>query len=251
MSHIRTLGLAIVGLLAIVIVSSASAQQDAKKTAKKKKQVVNPAMVAIEEQPGLPRVLLIGDSISIGYTVPVRELLKGEANVLRPLANCGPTSRGVESLDNWLGDKRWDVIHFNFGLHDMVFFAADGKTRAEPTAAGARHQVPLEQYEKNLREIVQRLKKTGATLIWCSTTPVPEGSSGRTADESVQYNQVAARVMKEQGIVTNDLHAFALPKLKEIQMPKNVHFTPGGSKVLAQQVAESIRSALKTRAAKQ
>lgn len=227
-----------------------NAQQEAKKQTKKKKQAVNPAMVPIEEQPGLPRVLLIGDSISIGYTVPVRELLKGEANVLRPLTNCGPTTRGVESLDAWLGDKKWDVIHFNFGLHDVVYFADDGKTRAEPTAAGARHQVPIDQYEKNLREIVQRLKKTGATLIWCSTTPVPEGSAGRIGDESVEYNAIAAKIMNENEIAIDDLHAFALPKLKEIQLPKNVHFTPSGSKVLAEQVVASIRTALKARAAK-
>jgi acyl-CoA thioesterase-1 len=213
-------------------------------TKKKAARKVNPALVPIEEQPGLPRVLLIGDSISIGYTLDVRELLKGKANVARPTVNCGPSSRGVEFLDEWLGDKKWDVIHFNFGLHDMVFFAADGKTRAEPTAEGARHQVPIDQYEKNLRQLVERMKKTGATLIWCSTTPVPEGSGGRIADESVKFNEVAARVMKENGIAIDDLHAFALPKLAEIQLPKNVHFTPEGSRVLAGQVARSIKAAL-------
>jgi acyl-CoA thioesterase-1 len=176
--------------------------------------------------------------------------LKGQANVLRPTANCGPTTRGIESLDEWLGDKKWDVIHFNFGLHDLVYFAADGKTRAESTAAGARPQVPLDQYEKNLRELVSRLKKTGATLIWCSTTPVPAGSAGRVADESVKYNEAAAKIMSEHNIATDDLHAFALPKLKEIQLPKNVHFSPDGSKVLAQQVANSIRETLKAPVAK-
>ncbi len=242
------LGVAAVIVAVIATVSSAFAQQDAK--VKKKTRAVNPSLVPVDEQTGLPRVLLIGDSISMGYTIPVRDLLKGKANVLRPLTNCGPTTRGIESLDSWLGDKKWDVIHFNWGLHDLVYFAADGKTRAEPTATEARPQVPLAQYEKNLRELVSRLEKTGATLIWCSTTPVPEGSAGRVADESVKYNEVAARIMREHNIATDDLHAFTLPKLKEIQLPKNVHFTPDGSKVLAQQVANSIQAALIARAAK-
>jgi len=210
----------------------------------KAKRAVHPAMVPVEEKVGLPRVLLIGDSISMGYTVPVRELLEDKANVLRPLTNCGPTSRGVASLDEWLGDGHWDVIHFNFGLHDMVFFSADGKTRAEPSVEGAKHQVPVEDYEKNLRQMVDRLKKTGAKLIWCTTTPVPEGSGGRLADESVLYNEVAAKVMKENDIAVDDLHAFALPQLEKIQLPKNVHFTPDGSKVLAEEVVRSITAAL-------
>jgi acyl-CoA thioesterase-1 len=104
--------------------------------------------------------------------------------------------------------------------------------------------VPAEDYEKNLRTIVARLKQTGAELVWCSTTPVPEGASGRVADEAALYNEIAERVMKENGLAVNDLHAFALPKLNEIQQPKNVHFTPEGSAVLAKQVSNSIETAI-------
>lgn len=232
-------------LLVILVGSHAMAQETKQKaTAKEKKRPVQPALVQVEEQAGLPRVLLIGDSISIGYTLAVRKLLKGKANVIRPLTNCGPTTRGVTSIDEWLGKGHWDVIHFNFGLHDMVYFAADGKTRAEPTVEGARHQVSVEDYEANLRKLVDRLKQTKAKLIWCTTTPVPEGSAGRSADEAVLYNQIAAKVMEEHGIAVDDLHAFALPRLKEIQQPKNVHFTPEGSKVLAGEVVRSIEAAL-------
>ena len=83
------------------------------------KRQPNPAMQPVEDKEGLPRVLLIGDSISIGYTVPVRKLLEGKVNVHRPLTNCGPTTRGLQGIDQWLGDGKWDVIHFNWGLHDL------------------------------------------------------------------------------------------------------------------------------------
>ncbi|KRP37015.1 MAG: hypothetical protein ABS34_04775 [Opitutaceae bacterium BACL24 MAG-120322-bin51] len=66
----------------------------------------------------LPNVLIIGDSISIAYTQPVVEQLKGVANVQRVKANCGDTQRGLQSLHVWLGRTHWDVIHFNWGLHD-------------------------------------------------------------------------------------------------------------------------------------
>ena len=73
-----------------------------------------------EVQAGLPHVLLIGDSISIGYMQATRKQLAGEANVWRPPTNCGPSTKGLESLEAWLGDRKWDVIHFNFGLHDLT-----------------------------------------------------------------------------------------------------------------------------------
>jgi acyl-CoA thioesterase-1 len=189
---------------------------------------------SVEDTPGLPRVLLIGDSISIGYTLPVRTLLAGKANVHRINGNAGPTSNGVFLIDTWLGKDKWDVIHFNFGLHDLKRLD-DGK-----------HQIPLDSYERYLRLIVQRLKRTGARLIWASTTPVPEGkvSPPRVPADVIAYNAAAARIMKENGITTNDLYSFALPILSEIQHPANVHFTPAGSERLAKEVAGAIERAL-------
>ena len=78
----------------------------------------DPALKPIQDVAGLPRVLLIGDSVSIGYTLPTRELLIGKANVHRPPTNCSSTGNGLKYLKSWLGEKKWDVIHFNFGLHD-------------------------------------------------------------------------------------------------------------------------------------
>ena len=83
------------------------------------KRKPDPVFQQIEDDPTLPRVLLIGDSISIGYTLPVRELLKGKANLHRPPTNCSSTASGLKNLDAWLGQGKWDVIHFNFGLHDQ------------------------------------------------------------------------------------------------------------------------------------
>ena len=87
----------------------------------------------VEDDPALPRVLLIGDSISIGYSTPVRKFLAGKANVHRVPGNGGPSSNGVFMIDSWLGDKRWDVIHFNFGLHDLKRLS-DGKQQVSPEA---------------------------------------------------------------------------------------------------------------------
>ena len=203
----------------------------------KRKGLTGP-MAPIEDAPGLPRVLLIGDSISIGYTVPTRKLLAGKVNVHRIPENGGHTAKGLEQLTKWLGDGKWDAIHFNWGLHDLKYLK-DGKLDLSGEQLG-----PPPQYEKNLRELVKRLKKTGAKLIWAATTPVPEGAGGRKAGDAARYNQIAAKVMAEAKVPTNDLHAFALPRLKQIQRPKNVHFLSEGSEALARQAADHILRAL-------
>lgn len=205
------------------------AQQAEKKAVKK---APNPSLATIKDEPGLPRVLLIGDSISMGYTLPVRDMLKGKANVHRIPTNGGPTINGLANIDKWLGDSKWDVIHFNWGLHDLKMM--DGK-----------HQVPLEDYAANMRKLVERLKQTKAKLIWCNTTPVPAMSSPpRSNSDVLAYNAAAKKIMDENHIVIDDLYTFAHERIGKIQRPDNVHFSDEGSKVLAEKVSQSILAEL-------
>jgi len=201
-------------------------------------------LAPVEDVAGLPRVLLIGDSISMGYTLPVRELLKGKANVHRPNTNCGPTTKGVAEIDKWLGEGKWDVIHFNWGLHDLKYMGPEGGNLADPKDPKNHQQVPVDDYVKNLNALVARMKKTGAKLIWCTTTPVPTGSKGRVEGDAAKYNAAALKVMQQHGVAVDDLYGFAKPRLKEIQRPANVHFSPDGSKALAEEVAKSVLKAL-------
>ncbi len=194
----------------------------------------DPSLKPVEDVAGLPRVLLIGDSISMGYTLPTRKLLEGKANVHRVPTNGGPTTNGLKHLDAWLGQAKWDVIHFNFGLHDLRL-DAQGK-----------HQVELPDYGRNLRTLAEKMLATRAKVIWCTTTPVPAGNlkpPRRNADV-LAYNEAAVKALDGLDLAVDDLYAFALPKLAEIQIQENVHFKPAGYKVLAEQVARSIRAAL-------
>jgi hypothetical protein len=95
----------------------------------------DPALVQVPEDPHLPRVLIVGDSISMGYTWEVRKLLAGKANVQHPDVNCGPTEFGVQHIHQWIGEKHWDVVYFNFGLHDLKYLDAEGRY----VTAGQRH----------------------------------------------------------------------------------------------------------------
>lgn len=192
----------------------------------------------------LPKVLLIGDSISEGYTGPVKRLLEGLADVCRAPVNCGPTWFGIEHIREWLGDTRWDVTHFNWGIWDMHQMCGD------EIVAGGRIRTTPEQYESNLRQLVSILKSTGAALIWASTTPVhpvrdPAFGVNAVDGENVpKYNAVAARVMAENEIPIDDLYSLALPNADELRKGDSIHFTDEGYEVLARQVADSIRREL-------
>jgi len=197
----------------------------------------NPALVPIVDDPALPRVLLIGDSISMGYTIPVRKKLEGKANLHRIPMNGGPTTRGLSHIERWLGDSEWDVIHFNWGIHDLRHMD-DGKRQVEP-----------EDYERNLQALIKRLEKTGATLIWASTTPIPDPplKPERTFGDETEYNRIAASIMKEHGIAINDLHTYVLPRFSELQVPQDLHYRPEGSEVLAEKVSAVIAKTLTER----
>lgn len=202
-------------------------------------------MTLPEVDPSLPNVLLIGDSISIGYTVATRKALEGEANVYRPLTNCGPTTRGLASLEDWLGDTDWDVIHFNFGLHDLKYMGPGGKGLAAPNQADSHVQVSIEDYEANIETIARRLKQTGAEVIWRETSPVPEGARGRLVGQSRQYNDAAHRaIARVGGIAIDPFYSFATEH-GDLQKKADVHYTPEGSKVLGNHVADVIRESLK------
>lgn len=196
---------------------------------------------AVAADPALPNVLILGDSISIGYTPHVRHGLEGKANVLRPDANCGDTNRGLASLDKWLEGGPWWVIHFNWGLHDLCYRNPRAKAQGNRDKVNGKQSVPIEEYDKNLEAIVERLQKTGARLIFATTTVVPEGEVGRVVGDDERYNAAAVRVMQKQGVTVNDLHATSKAFPAEFFVgPGNVHYTQQGSAALAEKVIAAI-----------
>lgn len=229
--------------LAVAMMTSAALAAEEKKLDEIDQRILElEGMLKSRTPKSLPKVFIIGDSISQNYMKALRRELAGKAEVHRPNANCGSTRRTLERSDNlnkWLGDTRWDLIHFNWGLHDQLWIPK------EPGSKERVYAVPLEEYEKNLSTLVKRLKETDAILIWCATTPVPEDNRGASRPHGpVKFNAVAKKVMDENGVLINDLYSFALPQLDKIQKPRDVHFHGKGSAVLAKEVARQIMKAL-------
>ena len=212
-----------------------------------------PEIILNGSNQNLPNILILGDSISIGYTPFVKELLAGKANVTRPTLengnpeNCEGTTKGIQNLERWLTNSgagnsvfQWDIIHFNFGLHDVKHVnPVTGENSNNPSDP---LQAALKQYKKNLEIIVDKLKASGATLIFATTTPYPDKVGGPLRDPgmSAKYNKAAVKIMNRNNIIVNDLYAFMLPRMNEMQQPENVHFNPEGYNALAKKVADRI-----------
>ena len=193
----------------------------------------------------LPKALLIGDSISIGYTPHVVSALKGKVQVIHHRGNAQHTGTGLKMLDRWVGETQWDVIHFNWGLWDLCYRHPQSKEQGRRDKKRGSLTTPLDQYEKNLDRLAGRLKKTKAKLIWAHTTTVPEGEAGRKQGDDDRYNEAAVRVMKKHGILINDLNSLTDGFPPELFVkPGDVHYTAEGSKKIGQAVAKEISEAL-------
>ncbi len=193
----------------------------------------------------LPRVVLAGDSIRLGYAPLVAKLLTGKAVVISAEENGGDSSNLLSHLDEWIVREKPDIVHWNAGLHDLK--------RSKQTRA---YQVDLPQYETNLRQIVERIhQKTQATVVFADTTPIlDERHARRKADfdrsesDVRRYNQAALRVMKEIGITVNDLHWLVeTGGPAELMTEDGTHYLPQGYERLAGAVADCILRAITIR----
>lgn len=206
------------------------------------------SVVLAEETPAetaLPKVLIIGDSISIGFTPHVVEQLDGKAVVKHHKGNAQHTGTGLKQLDQWIGNTKWDVIHFNWGLWDLCYRDPKSKVQGKRDKVNGTLTTTLEQYEKNLDKLVSRLKKTDAKLIWAHTTVVPEEEAGRIVGDDKKYNEVAAKIMKKYGITINDLNSLSREFPPDLfSKPGDVHYTQDGYQKIAKQVTAHILTIL-------
>lgn len=211
----------------------------------------DPQPKAADGAGGKPTVLVLGDSISIGYTPYLTEQLADVANVVRPLTadgraeNCAGTKNGARKVEQWIAQAgKPDVITFNFGLHDFKRETQGDKPAASNNPNDPPQSDP-ESYRQNLTRIVERLEATGAKLFFVTTTPVPPGGvrPHRDLGDPLLYNGIARQVVEPRGIEVIDLFAVAAAEPSWMR-PVNVHFTAEGSQGLATAIAKPVRSAL-------
>jgi lysophospholipase L1-like esterase/dienelactone hydrolase len=189
-------------------------------------------------QAGLPKVVLVGDSIRLGYAPRVAARLAGKATVISSPANGGDSGNVLDHLDEWVIREKPDVVHLNFGLHDLKRSKADG-----------HHQVEPDRYAANLRRIAARIRdETGAALVFASTTPIVDerhaqrgADFDRTEADVLRYNIMAAATLRELDVPINDLH-WVVEQGGPARMlgPDGTHYTDAGYDRLAEAVADCV-----------
>jgi dienelactone hydrolase/lysophospholipase L1-like esterase len=186
----------------------------------------------------LPKVVLVGDSIRLGYASGVAKRLSGKAIVISPPENGGDSANVLSHLDEWVLRQKPDIVHLNCGLHDLKRSKAD-----------RHHQVELEEYAENLRRIVAGFRAgSDAVLVFSNTTPILDerhakrgADFDRTEADVRRYNAKATAIMAELGVPVDDLH-WVVEEAGSATMLglDGTHYTPAGSDRLAEAVADCV-----------
>ena len=184
----------------------------------------------------LPLVVLIGDSIRMGYQDYVVSQLAGRAEVWVPKENGGDSRNVLAHLDDWVFSRQPGLVHVNCGLHDLK------------RAFGEGSEVPLDEYERNVRQILQRLQRElDGGVVWATTTPVDENwhhqnkGFDRLEADVEAYNAAARAVAEDLGVPIDDLFAVVQREGKARLLTQDgVHFTEEGSQLLGRVVAECV-----------
>jgi len=177
----------------------------------------------VSAQEKVPQVLFLGDQVHGSIVQAAAKELGGKVRIqFPPEGSVNDSGNALKQIDSLLGETKWDIIYFNFGIGDL--FYKDPSTSEIRIMAkdggGVRVSTP-EQYEKQLDALVQRLKKTNAKLIWGSTTPMANvhffsSFQGNLfdANSEKEYNAIAARVMAKHKVPVLDLHGYVMAQFK-------------------------------------
>ena len=187
-----------------------------------------------------PRVLLIGDSIRMGYAPGVRERLVGRAEIAEIPENGGDSANLLAKLPAWFAAVADDppvVAHVNCGLHDIKrAYGSDAR------------QVGLAEYGANVRSVLALLAdRMAGKVVWASTTPVlyerhhARKGFDRFDADVLDYNEAAASVAAELGVAVHDLYrVVAHDNVIECVGEDGVHMTERGNALLADHVSKQL-----------
>ena len=185
------------------------------------------------------RVLLIGDSIRSHYQKEVQEQLGKDYEVMGPDVNCRFSSYVLNSLRFWLEEfPQPDIIHWNAGLWDTaILYHEDGCFTS------------LDNYVANMKKILRELKKTGAVVIFATTTPVSDDKKyfpgpmppAHDSEDIIRYNRAVLESFREEDVIVNDLFSVINAEKDQYLKGDKIHPNADGVKLLGKAVADIIR----------
>ena len=189
----------------------------------------------------MKKIILLGDSIRMGYDKYAKMALDGVAEVYSPEENCRFTQYMLRFIHKWVGDsgfgKDTDLVHFNVGLWDVIQIMHD-----EPIT-------PIDVYEQYLHRICKRIRECcpKAKVVFATSTPIHQANYEAVkhefwrSNETIKaYNAVAVKVMKEEGIEVNDLYALMEGAPDEYFSDRTHYYTQPATEIMTGRVLQVI-----------
>ena len=178
----------------------------------------------------MKKILLLGDSIRLNYMPMVCKNLYGRAEVYGPEDNCRYAKYTLWCLGDWLKlcGGAPDVVHWNNGIWDITKYN------------GYELFTPVEEYIETLGRILRDLQKTGAHIIFATSTPVRDQNPSQATIDIESYNSRAVHFMQTKGIEINDLNALVRPHLDEYICDDYTHLSKEGIKQVGNRVTQVL-----------
>ncbi len=190
----------------------------------------------------MKKILLVGDSIRMGYDQYVKMAFEGVAEVYYPDTNCRFASYIVRHLPDWkenlgCGDDV-DVVYWNAGLWDGLIMV-DGQ-----------HHTPIEIYKYYVERVCKTIKILfpNAKMVFATSTPVQEElfvrSVKRFNRDTEEYNAAAAEIVRSHGGDVDDLYTLAKNAPVSYHSDQTHYYTKAGTKMLTDHVVGCLESIL-------
>ncbi|MBR2370505.1 MAG: hypothetical protein IKA82_00645 [Clostridia bacterium] len=186
----------------------------------------------------MKKIILIGDSIRMGYDKYVKEALKDVAEVYYPSENCRFAQNVLRFAHEWKKKGQWpddvDLVHWNAGLWDCLELFDDGPLST------------IEHYVHTIPRIQRRLRMLFPTakIVFATSTAVVERLARPTFKRSnaviARYNEAALKALEGMDVIINDLWSITANCPDEYHSDA-VHFrTNAGTELLGGKVISVI-----------
>lgn len=178
---------------------------------------------AMEPLDGRPAFLVIGDSVSLGYTPFLKEAYP-DTQVIHNSCNAMNTKNGVKKIKEWAGHApRWEVCTINHGLWDI----------------NPKYRVGLNSYLKNLELEIETLKESCNRVIFVTTSNVDKSKGGNRNPQNVLiYNEAAKELMSSLNVETCDVYPRSVAE--KSNLTDAVHYNRDGYQALAEEISLCI-----------
>ena len=186
----------------------------------------------------MKKVVLIGDSIRMGYDKYVKEALEGTCEVFYPASNCSFAQNVLRFVHEWKEKGEWgddvDLVHWNAGLWDMLELFED-----EPLSTKDFYASIVPRIHKRLRMLFPKAKIVFATstVVWEEKCRVDFRRHNSTIAE---YNEAALKALSETDSLYNDLYTHSLKCPTEFRSDAVHFYTDGGTEYFGKKVVSVI-----------